>query len=312
MTPEFKSASGRPASSFAFGTMQFGGASDAAESAAVFEQSRAAGINLFDCAFAYTNGAAEEILGRLMAPDRDDLFITTKGAFPGGSGRDHILQQFDTSRQQLDTDFVDLYFLHRWDDETPLEETFEALATLHETGLIRHIGVSNFSAWQCMKAQGVASRMGLKIAVLQPMYNLVKRQAEVEILPMAASEGMAVMPYSPLGGGLLTGKYQTGATGRIRSNPEYAARYAPDWMMQAATDLGALAAEVGVSPITLAVAWVAYHPAITFPIISGRNPVQLAPSLAAVNYELDGALYARLSALTPTPPPATDRLEEVR
>lgn len=305
-----KSASGKTASRFCFGTMQFGGNASEPDSAAMFTQCRAAGVNFFDCAFAYNGGASEQILGRLIADERQDLIITTKCAYPGGSGRANILAQFDASRKRLGTDYFDVYFLHRWDDDTPLEETFAALATLVEAGHLRHLGVSNFSAWQTMKSQAVAQSMGIKIEVLQPMYSLIKRQAEVEIFPMAQSEGMAVTPYSPLGGGVLTGKYLRGDTGRITTDKMYAARYSPDWMQQAAAGLVAQAAELNMSPITLAVAWAARHPAVIAPIISARNTGQLAPSLAAMSYQLTAEVYSLLAALTPTPPPATDRLEE--
>ncbi len=304
------SASGQPASDFCFGTMQFGGGSSKSESAAVFTTCRAAGINFFDCAYAYTDGQAERILGKLIADQREDMIITTKCAHPGGSSAANIRAQFDESRQRLGSDYVDIYFLHRWDDDVALEETFGALAELQASGAVRKIGVSNFSAWQTMKAACVADKLGTRIDVLQPMYNLVKRQAEVEILPMARSEGMAVTPYSPLGGGLLTGKYLAGGQGRIKSDKMYAARYAPGWMMQTAQGLQDIAAEVGTSPITLAVAWVAHNPDITAPIISGRHVAQLQPSLDAIEFLMDEALYTRLNALTPTPPPATDRLEE--
>ena len=308
--PVISSASGQKASSFCFGTMQFGGTSSDAESAAVFEQCRAHAINFFDCAFGYNNGTSETLLGGFIAPERENLIVTTKCAHPGGSGRANILAQFDTSRKRLATDYIDVYFLHRWDDTVPLEETFDALTGLVQAWHVRHLGVSNFSAWQTMKALAVAAKMGLRIDVLQPMYSLIKRQAEVEILPMAKAEDMAVTPYSPLGGGVLTGKYLSGNSGRITTDNAYAARYAPDWMAQTAADLSTLAADIGVLAITLSVAWVARNPTITAPIISGRNPGQLAPSLAAMSYEMSDEIYARVSALSPTPPPATDRLEE--
>ncbi|MDJ0823915.1 MAG: aldo/keto reductase [Rhodobacter sp.] len=310
MTPALHAVDGTQISRFCFGTMQFGGKADAAASRAMYEAARAAGITFFDTAYAYTDGRSEELLGDFARPERDRLFIATKCAFPGGSGGQHITAQFDESRRRLGMEIVDLLYLHRWDDEVPLEETFEALARMVETGRVRHIGVSNFSAWQTMKAARVAATFSLKIAMLQPMYNLVKRQAEVEILPMAEAEGFAVCPYSPLGGGLLTGKYGHGDAGRLTDDAMYKARYGQDWMHAAATALGDYAAELGVSPITLAVAWVAHNPAITAPIVSARSAEQLSPSLAALEFAMDDALYARLSALTPTPPPATDRTEE--
>lgn len=301
---------GSPLSRFCFGTMQFGGGADAEQSRAMFDACRAAGINFFDTAHAYTDGESERLLGRFAGPERERLVIASKAAFAHGASAANIRQSFEESRQRLGMDVIDIYYMHRWDDATPLEETFGALAELVEAGKVRYIGVSNYAAWQVMKAERVAASFGLGIAILQPMYNLVKRQAEVEILPMALSEGFAVAPYSPLGGGLLTGKYASGEGGRLTADKMYASRYAPEWMHRAAIELGKIAAELGTSPATLAVAWVARHPAVTAPIISARTAEQLAPSLAALDFQMDDALYRRLSELTPAPPPATDRLEE--
>lgn len=301
---------GAPASPFCFGTMQFGDRADADASLGMYQACRAAGVNFFDTAYVYTGGASETLLGQFAAGEVDDLLVATKVAYTGGSGRANILTTFDESRQRLGMDSVDLLYLHRWDDDTALAETFETLAALQADGKIRYIGVSNFAAWQVMKAQAVAQGLGTKIDILQPMYNLVKRQVEVELLPMCQSEGIAFAPYSPLGGGLLTGKYAAGGTGRLNEDDRYAARYGTDQMHQAARDLATLGAKLGVDPATLAVAWVARHPGVTAPIISARSVDQLRPSLAAMRFDMDDALYAQLSALYPAPPPATDRLEE--
>ena len=304
-------SSGAPASRFAFGTMQFGGAADDDASRAMFEMCREAGVTHFDTAVGYTDGASERILGALAAADRDALYIATKIGYRGDGSRANLQGQFDQSRRQHGQDFVDLLYLHRFQDETPLEAQFETLAEWQQAGLIRHIGVSNYAAWQVMKAQAVCAGLGTRIDAVQPMYNLVKRQAEVEILPMAVDQEIAVLPYSPLGGGLLTGKYtQQGTAGRVRENAMYARRYAPDWMHHAAADLARLAAEVGTAPATLAVAWVASHPAAPMPIISARDPGQLGASLDALSFEMTSALRDRISALSVAPPPATDRLEE--
>ena len=298
---------------FAFGAMQFGGTASAADAAELYAACRAAGITHFDTAHAYTNGASERLLGDLVRPERAAVFVATKAGYVGGSSRQNILSTFDESRQRLQLDHVDLLYLHRFDDATPLEETFETLAKLQSDGLITHIGVSNFAAWQVMKAQAVAAKLGTSISHIQPMYNLVKRQAEVEILPMAQAEGLVPCTYSPLGGGLLTGKYSADAQteGRLATDHRYAARYGLPQMHKAAQDLAALAADLGVHPATLAVAWVLQHPAAPVPILSARNAAQLAPSLAAINYALDAETYAKLQALFPAPPPATDRIEEV-
>lgn len=301
---------GTPISRFCFGAMQFGGKADRSAAAEMFAACRDARINFFDTAFGYTDGKSEAMLGELAAQERDSLFIATKCADEGCSDRALIHSQFDESRNRLGMDSVDLLYVHKWNDVTPLEETFEALAELVQSGKARYIGVSNYAAWQVMKANQVAKSFGIEIAALQPMYNLVKGQVEVEILPMARSEGFAVCSYSPLGGGLLTGKYATGRSGRLASDERYAARYAPDWMGRAAAELASIASDLGTSAATLAVAWVARNPAVTAPIISARSAEQLLPSLDALNFVMDDALYARVGALSPSPGPATDRLEE--
>lgn len=307
--PDLRTISGQTLSRFSFGTMQFGGAADESASAKMYAACREAGVNFFDTAFLYSEGRSEEISGRLVAPEREDVFVATKCGYNGAS-RSRIEEEFSASRTRLGLETVDLLYLHRWDCETPIEESLETLAGYKEDGSVRAFGVSNYAAWQVMKARDVARGLGVEIQFLQPMYNLVKRQAEVEILPMASAEGLAACPYSPLGGGLLTGKYACGATGRLTSSDTYAVRYGFDWMHEAVAKLARIAEEVGTAPATLAVAWVARHRGVWGPIISARSTEQLAPSLAAIDFEIDDALHARLSALSPAPPPATDRLEE--
>lgn len=291
--------------------MQFGGNADPGESRAMFDACRDAGIDHFDTAHVYTDGRSETLLGQMIGADRADLLIATKAGYTGGAGAANIRAQFDLSRRRLGLDTVDVLYLHRFDPQTDLAETMECFAALLEAGQIRYVGLSNFAAWQVMKAQAIAARAGIATAILQPMYNLVKRQAEVEILPMCADQGIAVAPYSPLGGGLLTGKYSgPDGAGRLSEDKRYAARYGLGWMHDAAAALLEVARETGVAPATLAVAWVAAHETAPTPIISARGAAQLAPSLAALNFGMTPALYARLAALSPAPPPATDRIEE--
>ena len=304
----------REASNLCFGTMQFGDGATETDSAKMYEDCRLAGINFFDTAYVYTEGQSEKILGRLVATERDQVILVTKAGAVGGSSAKTIRSHLETSLSRLGQDYTDIFFLHRFDDNTPLEETFEALAQLKEEGKFFHLGVSNFSAWQVMKAQGLALRCGFPlIELLQPMYNLVKRQAEVELLPMALSENLGVISYSPLGGGLLTGKYANTldpSNGRLSWDQKYAARYGEVWMHKAADGLQKIASDAGFEPLALAIAWVARHKGITAPIISARNQAQLAPSLQASTINMDEQLYQELCALAPTPPPATDRLEE--
>ncbi|WP_299375348.1 aldo/keto reductase [uncultured Tateyamaria sp.] len=304
------SPNGTPLSPLTFGTMQFGGNADETASRAMFDAARNAGVTHFDTAYVYTGGASETLLGEMVQTERDDLIIATKAAYDGGSGRGNILTGFATSQKRLNLDVVDILYLHRFDDNTPLQETFDALATLKHEGRIRHIGVSNFAAWQVMKAQAVAAAFDIRIDIIQPMHSLVKRQSEVELFPMCVDQGIEIAPYSPLGGGLLTGKYSQGASGRLTEDSRYAARYNVAWMHEAAAKLAALADETGTSPATLAVAWAMAHPARPRPIVSARSAAQLAPSLEALNIEMTSDLYDRITGFSVTPPPATDRIEE--
>ncbi|MEP1521259.1 aldo/keto reductase [Ascidiaceihabitans sp.] len=301
---------GTAASKLTFGTMQFGGKADKAASHAMFEAALAAGITHFDTAYVYTDGASETYLGDMIKPHRDRLVIATKAAYVGGSTKANIRKHFDISRQRLQLDMVDLLYLHRFDEGTDLAETFETLAELKQAKAIRYIGVSNFAAWQVMKAQAVCAEFDMGIDVIQPMYSLVKRQAEVEVMPMCIDQAIEIVPYSPLGGGLLTGKYAQGGTGRLTEDDRYAARYGQPWMHDAAAAFARLAAREGMAPATLAVAWAAAHASQPKPIVSARSVDQLTPSLDAMTTRLSPDLYAEISALTPTPAPATDRLEE--
>ncbi|MBW4710542.1 aldo/keto reductase [Roseobacter sp. YSTF-M11] len=310
MTRILTSPDGTPASRLAFGTMQFGGRADETASRAMFDAAIAGGITHFDTAYVYNEGASETLLGSFLQDQRDRLIIATKAAYTGGGSKRNIQESFAISQQRLGLDVVDILYMHRFDPDTDLHESMEALAELKQQGRIRYIGVSNFAAWQVVKAIGIAAKFDMTVDILQPMYNLVKRQAEVEILPMCADMDVACAPYSPLGGGLLTGKYAAGQGGRLTEDDRYAARYGLDWMHAAAEGLSVVATELGIDAATLAVAWVAAHPMGPTPIISARSAKQLAPSIAAQDFEMSPDLYARLSALSPTPPPATDRIEE--
>ncbi|WP_408057658.1 aldo/keto reductase [Tritonibacter aquimaris] len=298
---------------FAFGTMQFGGRADARQSAEMFHAAWDAGIRHFDTAWVYTDGESERILGQLIRDRRADTVVASKVGFEGGAHPDNLQMQFDQSRARLELDQIDLLYLHRFDPNCDLRQTLEWFARQQQTGHIRHVGLSNFAAWQVVQAAWIAAEFGLKLSALQPMYSLVKRQAEVEILPMCAALDIVPLPYSPLGGGLLTGKYSSTdktAGGRLRESASYGARYGQDWMYDSAARLTALAERHSVHPATLAVAWAAAHPSQPAPILSARSPEQLQPSLMGMNHALTPELYDEISALSPRPAPATDRLEE--
>ncbi|MDE0529279.1 MAG: aldo/keto reductase [Truepera sp.] len=308
-------------SSLCFGTMSFGDTADEAESARMFRRCLDAGINFFDCANVYAGGRSEEILGDLMAELRDELIITSKVFGSVGSdvnarglSRRHIVQAVEATLRRLKTDRLDFYFVHQFDYETPMEETIRALDELVRRGLVLYPAVSNWSAWQIVKALGVSERDRLaRFELVQPMYNLTKRQAEVEILPMAEGEQLGVIPYSPLGGGLLTGKYGSKtrpSSGRLVENKMYMKRYGIDSYYEIAERFTAYAKAEGVHPATMAVAWVGSHPAVTAPIIGARNVRQLEPSLAAARFEMTPEMRGEIADLTPEVAPAHDRREE--
>lgn len=308
-------------SRLALGTMTFGGQADAATSRALFDRARAAGINHFDTADVYNGGASETLLGELVRGCRDEVVLATKAYFPVGSDRNargssryHLVRACEASLRRLGTDRVDLFYLHRFDDDADLEESLRGVELLVREGKVLYPAVSNFAAWQAMKALGIQRSHGwAPLAATQPMYNLVKRQAEVEILPFAQSEGVAVFPYSPLGGGLLSGKYgahDRPAEGRIASWAMYQTRYGSEDHFALAGRFRDLAREAGWHPAALAVAWVMRHPGVTAPILGATHVGQLEPALAAAERALPDDLHAAVSALWPEPPPATDRNEE--
>jgi aryl-alcohol dehydrogenase-like predicted oxidoreductase len=204
--------------------------------------------------------------------------------------------------------------MHRFDPSVPAEESIRAMDDLVHQGKILYPAVSNWAAWQIAKALGFSAREGLaRFECIQPMYNLAKRQAETEILDLAASEGLGVITYSPLGGGLLSGKYGTGSRpekGRLVENAMYGKRYGLESYYEIADRFVAYAKERNIHPATLAVSWVMSNPAVTAPIIGARNPTQLAPLLAAADIPMTTEWRAEISALSIEPPPATDRLEE--
>ena len=204
--------------------------------------------------------------------------------------------------------------MHHWDAVTPLDETLRALEDLVRDGKVLYLGASNYSAWQVAKGLGISERRGWsRFDVIQPMYSLVKRQIESELLPLARSEQLGVITYSPVGGGLLSGKFAPGVrpdSGRLISNKGYVARYGEEWAFETAGEFSLLAKAEGMHPVTLAVAWVAAHSDVTCPIIGARSLEQLGPSLAALGVDMTPQLRARISTLSRTPAPATDRLEE--
>lgn len=252
-------ATGVQVSPLCLGTMSFGSEADEQVSGDMFHRARERGVNFFDTADAYGQGRSEEILGKLVAGHRDEVVIASKVFYPTGQdvnaqglSRRHIVRAVEQSLKRLGTEWIDFYFVHAFDDRTPIEQTLGALDDLQRQGKILYPAVSNWAAWQIATAQGISAREGLaRFELVEPMYNLVKRQAEVEILPLAQAENMGVVTYSPLGAGLLTGKYGAGTrpqSGRLVDNARYADRYGLESDLTTADRFTAFARETGVTP----------------------------------------------------------------
>jgi len=321
MRHAFLGRTGVQVSRLALGTMTFGDGADESAATAIWARARAAGVNLIDTADVYGDGRSEEILGRLLRGSRDEVVLASKAYYPSGSdvnargtSRYHLVRAVEASLARLCTDRLDVYYLHRFDEATDLAESLRAIDDLVRQGKVLYPACSNFAAWQVAHALGLQAALRLApLCVVQPMYNLLKRQAESEILPMAEALALAVVPYGPTAGGLLTGKYVGGAPpggGRFGASDAYRRRYADPAHLRATAAFTSLAAELGHRPATLAVAWVASHPAVTSVLLGARTVDQLEESLAAADLEVDPALRAQLSELTPAPPPATDRIDE--
>jgi aryl-alcohol dehydrogenase (NADP+) len=311
---------GLTVSRLVLGTMTFGLQTDEETSIKILDTAAEAGINFLDTADVYplggglpTAGRTEEIIGRWLKGKREHFIVATKavgkvGTAPWdqGSSRKHILDAIDASLRRLGTDYVDLYQLHSDDASTPLDETLEALDTVVRAGKVRYIGVSNFLAYRLARALGRADVRHLtRFVSIQPRYNLLFREIERELLPLAKEEGLAVIPYNPLAGGLLTGKHKqaggptTGTRFTLGAAAErYQERYWHDREFNTVEELRTVADLAGLSLTTLALAWVLANPIITAPIIGASRPEQLFESLKALEVTLDDNLKQKLDDIT--------------
>lgn len=305
---------GMKVSELCLGTMTFGRETPEAESRRILDRFVAAGGNFVDTADVYANGDSEEIIGRwLHDKRRDALVIATKVRFPMGNGpnqvglsRKHILHAIEASLRRLGTDYVDLYQVHCWDPGTPLEETLTTLDGLVRSGKVRYLGASNYTGWQLQKAVDVSRHMGLEpFASIQPLYNLLDRSTEWELMPVAVNEGLAVIAWSPLRGGWLSGKYRRGMEAPPHgTRVDEAARrgwseawrvYANERTWAVIDELLAVAHEVGRSPAQVALNWVLHRPGVTAPILGARTVSHLEDNLGAAGWVLEAAQMDRLT-----------------
>jgi aryl-alcohol dehydrogenase-like predicted oxidoreductase len=314
-------STGLSVSRLCLGTMTFGLQTEEDASRSIMDRAADAGVNFIDTANVYPLGGTEtiagrteEIVGRWLKGKRDRYILATKAvgkmgpsAWDQGASRKHLLDAIDASLKRLNTDYVDLYQLHSDDRETPLEETLEALDTIVRHGKARYIGVSNFLAYRLARALGRSDALRLaRFVSVQPRYNLLFRQIERELLPLATEEQLAVIPYNPLAGGLLTGKHRHDAApseGRFtatvgKAGEMYTQRYWHEREFQTIEKLKGIAGETGESLAKTSLAWVLANPAVTSAIIGASRPEQLADTLAAIDLTLDPQVKAKLDDAT--------------
>jgi aryl-alcohol dehydrogenase-like predicted oxidoreductase len=311
-------SSGLRVSALSLGTMTFGGrgkfalvgGTDVKAATRQLDMVLDAGVNLIDTADVYSDGLAEEVLGEALAGRRDRLLIASKARFPMGAGpndaglsRHHLIEACEASLRRMRIDHIDLYQVHSWDGQTPLEETARALDELVRGGKVRYIGASNHSGWQLLKALGVQRLLGLHPYVSEQIYySLQERSVEYELIPAAIDQGLGVLVWSPLAGGLVSGKYRRG-----RPAPE-GARQLTDWGeppvydQEKLYDTVELIVEIAdahrASPSQVALAWLLGRPAVSSVIIGARTDEQLADNLGAATLELDDAERRRLDEVS--------------
>jgi aryl-alcohol dehydrogenase-like predicted oxidoreductase len=313
MDYRYLGATGLKVSELCLGAMTFGRESSEDESDAMLDRFVEAGGNFIDTANVYSAGTSEEILGRWLAgKKRDDMVIATKVRFPMGGGpndiglsRKHILASVEASLRRLRTDYIDLYQVHAL-DKTPLVETLGALNSLVQDGKVRYLGASNFSGWQLQKAIDISQHRGWEPFVcLQPQYNLLTRTPEWEILPVCQAEGLGVIPWSPLRGGWLSGKFRRGMQGppvdsriAIADQKGWGERwsvYNNETTWKVLDALFTVAEEANRTPAQVAINWLLQRPAVTAPIIGARTLAQLEANLGAAGWSLTGPQMERLN-----------------
>ena len=298
-------------SELCLGCMTFGQEADEETSREIMGTFLDAGSNFVDTADVYSDGLSEEITGRALGGARDDVVLATKVRFPMGDGpnevglsRKHIMQGCEDSLRRLGTDFIDLYQVHCWDSATPLEETLSALTDLVRAGKVRYIGVSNFTAWQLMRSLQLSEVHGFeRFVCVQPQYSLVERNIEREILPVCLEEGLGVIPWSPLGGGFLSGKYSrdqeppqgSRISEAVESMEEYWDRRATERNWATLEVVGRISEETGKSYAQVALNWLLRQHGVTSPIIGARTLEQLEDNLGATGWELIAEQVNQLS-----------------
>lgn len=306
-----------------YGTATFGGANeffknwgetDVKEASKLIDICLEAGVNLFDTADIYSDGVAEEILGKAIKGRREQILISTKATFPTGSGpndkgssRYHLIRACEASLKRLETDHIDLYFMHGFDALTPLEETLSALDHMIQSGKVRYIGCSNYSGWHLMKALATSEKYGLaRYVAYQGYYSLVGRDYEEELMPLGIDQGVGLMVWSPLGWGRLTGKIRRGSPmpeGRLKSGGAEGGPKVEDEYLYSVVDvLEEIAKETGKTVSQVSLNWLLQRPTVANIVIGARNEEQLRQNLGAVGWNLTPAQVAKLDKVSAKDP----------
>ncbi|ADG05032.1 aldo/keto reductase [Kyrpidia tusciae] len=302
-------ASGLEVSVVGLGTNAFGSRADRETSIRVIHAALDRGVNFIDTANIYSGSRSEEIIGEALQGRRDQVILATKAGLPCGSGpndrgasRYHIRRELERSLRRLKTDYVDLYQIHTFDPYTPLEETLGTLDDLVRAGKIRYIGASNYAAWELMKALGVSDRLGLtRYVSIQPCYSLADRTVEIELVPLCLDQGIGIIPYFPLAGGILTGKYTSKDDApkgsRADKDPNFAKRLDPA-RLELGRQVSRLAEERGLAAGALSLAWLLSRPAVSTVIVGATRVEQVEENLRAADVILDEDLAAELDRIS--------------
>ncbi|MFG1735175.1 MULTISPECIES: aldo/keto reductase [Paenibacillus] len=301
--------SGLKVSELGLGTNAFGKRADQETSTRIIDHALDRGINFIDTANIYAGSESERIIGQALAGKRHNVVLATKAGLVNGQGpnergssRYHLQQELENSLKRLKTDYVDLYQIHTFDPNTPLEETLRTLDDMVTSGKVRYIGASNYAAWEIMKALGISELRGYtRYVSTQTSYSLADRTPELELVPLCLDQGVGIIPYFPLAGGILTGKYGQGAStpagSRAETDPNFN-RFLEDRNLKLGQQVSQLAAEHGHSPSALSLAWLMNRPAVSTVIVGATKTEQLDDNLKSLEIEVDEALGSSLDEIS--------------
>ncbi|AWP29408.1 aldo/keto reductase [Paenibacillus glucanolyticus] len=302
-------SSGLKVSKLGLGTNAFGKRADQETSTRIIDHALDHGINFIDTANIYAGSESERIIGQALSGKRHNVVLATKAGLVNGQGpnergssRYHLLQELENSLKRLKTDYVDLYQIHTFDPHTPLEETLRTLDDLMSSGKVRYIGASNYAAWEIMKALGISELKGYaRYVSTQTSYSLADRTPELELVPLCLDQGVGIIPYFPLAGGILTGKYSQGSStpsgSRAETDPNFN-RFLEDHNLKLGQQVSQLAAEHGHSPSALSLAWLMNRPAVSTVIVGATKTEQLDDNLKSLEIEIDETLGSSLDEVS--------------